>query len=55
MIAFGAEAQSLVMLGFLLAQNASSAARYQEDPTYSDSPTPAAEPLSTGRQRPSRS
>ncbi|MFI0242749.1 hypothetical protein [Streptomyces sp. NPDC016845] len=50
MIAFGAEAQSLVMLGFLLAQNATSAARYQEDPTYSDSPTAAAEPLSTRRQ-----
>ncbi|RPE39673.1 hypothetical protein EDD90_2689 [Streptomyces sp. Ag109_O5-1] len=29
MIAFGAEAQSLVVLGFLLAQNATSAARYQ--------------------------
>ncbi|MCM8555475.1 hypothetical protein [Streptomyces sp. STCH 565 A] len=36
MIAFGAEAQCLVVLGFLLAQNATSAARYQEDPTYSD-------------------
>ncbi|MFI7299415.1 hypothetical protein [Streptomyces sp. NPDC050121] len=36
MIAFGAEAQSLVVLGFLLAQNATSAARYQEDPTYTD-------------------
>lgn len=36
MIAFGAEAQSLVVLGFLLAQNATSAARYQEDPTYAD-------------------
>ncbi|MFG2329484.1 hypothetical protein ACGFMM_07650 [Streptomyces sp. NPDC048604] len=36
MIAFGAEAQSLVVLGFLLAQNATSAARHQEDPTYSD-------------------
>ncbi|WKK21334.1 hypothetical protein QZH56_20965 [Streptomyces olivoreticuli] len=33
LIAFGAEAQSLVMLGFLLAQNATSAARHQEDPT----------------------
>lgn len=33
MIAFGAEAQSLVILGFLLAQNATSAARYQQDPT----------------------
>ncbi|QUW85435.1 hypothetical protein SMIR_40855 (plasmid) [Streptomyces mirabilis] len=39
MIAFGAEAQSLVVLGFLLAQNATSAARYQEDPTYSDADT----------------
>ncbi|MEU4492956.1 hypothetical protein AB0F96_05740 [Streptomyces sp. NPDC023998] len=36
MIAFGAEAQSLVILGFMLAQNATSAARYAEDPTYSD-------------------
>ncbi|MFG2559980.1 hypothetical protein [Streptomyces sp. NPDC048496] len=32
MIAFGADAQSLVILCFLLAQNATSAARYQEDP-----------------------
>ncbi|MEH6373815.1 hypothetical protein V7793_05590 [Streptomyces sp. KLMMK] len=31
LIAFGAEAQSLVMLGFLLAQNATSAARPHED------------------------
>ncbi|MER5729672.1 hypothetical protein ABT084_15250 [Streptomyces sp. NPDC002138] len=36
MIAFGADAQSLVILGFLLAQNATSAARYREDPTYAD-------------------
>lgn len=36
LIAFGAEAQSLVVLGFMLAQNAISAARYVEDPTYSD-------------------
>ncbi|MEV0113277.1 hypothetical protein AB0H77_08500 [Streptomyces sp. NPDC050844] len=36
MIAFGAEAMSLVILGFMLAQNATSAARYAEDPTYSD-------------------
>jgi hypothetical protein len=36
MIAFGAEAQSLVVLSFLLAQNATSAARCQEDPTYTD-------------------
>lgn len=43
MIAFGAEAQSLVMLGFLLAQNATSAARYQEDPLYTDSITAAAD------------
>ncbi|MEH6373830.1 hypothetical protein V7793_05665 [Streptomyces sp. KLMMK] len=33
LIAFGAPAQSLVMLGFLLAQNATSAARHHEDPT----------------------
>ncbi|WP_149826326.1 hypothetical protein [Streptomyces tailanensis] len=43
MIAFGAEAQSLVVLGFLLAQNATSAARYKEDPTYAD-----ADPETTG-------
>lgn len=36
LIAFGAEAQSLVVLGFMLGQNATSAARYAEDPTYSD-------------------
>ncbi|MFI6360726.1 hypothetical protein ACIBJF_51420 [Streptomyces sp. NPDC050743] len=36
MIAFGAEAQSLVVVGFPLAQNATSAARYKEDPTYAD-------------------
>ncbi|MFJ2176846.1 hypothetical protein ACIOHE_28620 [Streptomyces sp. NPDC087851] len=36
MIAFGAEAQSLVILGFMLAQNATSHARYTEDPTYAD-------------------
>ncbi|MEV0092624.1 hypothetical protein [Streptomyces sp. NPDC050738] len=36
LIAFGAEAQTLVVLGFMLAQNASSAARYAEDPEYSD-------------------
>ncbi|MFD5748214.1 hypothetical protein [Streptomyces sp. NPDC127033] len=36
MIAFGAEAQSLVILGFMLAQNATSHARYIEDPTYAD-------------------
>ncbi|GAA3130685.1 hypothetical protein GCM10010521_15900 [Streptomyces rameus] len=35
MIAFGAEAQSLAVRGFLLAQNATSAARYEETP-----PTP---------------
>ncbi|GAB2879200.1 hypothetical protein GCM10027074_54420 [Streptomyces deserti] len=39
MIAFGAESQSLVVLGFLLAQNATSAARYKEDPTYADAGT----------------
>ncbi|MGW7002056.1 hypothetical protein ACWGCW_04265 [Streptomyces sp. NPDC054933] len=33
LIAFGVEAQSLVMLGFMLAQNASSAARHREDPS----------------------
>ncbi|MFD0378046.1 hypothetical protein [Streptomyces sp. NPDC127112] len=43
MIAFGADAQSLVILGFLLAQNATSAARFQEDPTYSDADAEAAE------------
>ncbi|MFJ7629810.1 hypothetical protein ACIQZN_25265 [Streptomyces sp. NPDC097595] len=43
MIAFGAEAQSLVVLGFLLAQNATSAARYQEDPAYNDATTEAAD------------
>lgn len=52
MIAFGAEAQSLVILGFLLAQNATSAARYQEDPTYSDTVTAG---LSSDRREPSRS
>ncbi|MFI6699951.1 hypothetical protein ACIBJC_13420 [Streptomyces sp. NPDC050509] len=36
MIAFGAEAQSLVILGFVLAQNTTSHARYTEDPTYTD-------------------
>lgn len=54
MIAFGAEAQSLVILGFLLAQNATSAARYQEDPTYSDTDTVTAD-LSSDRPEPSRS
>ncbi|GGN62065.1 hypothetical protein GCM10011579_028870 [Streptomyces albiflavescens] len=47
MIAFGAEAQSLAGLGFLLAQNATSAARYKDDPTYTDAgltPTPAQRP-----------
>ncbi|MFJ8018732.1 hypothetical protein [Streptomyces sp. NPDC096311] len=39
MIAFGAAAQSLVVLGFLLAQNATSSARYKEDPTYADAGT----------------
>jgi hypothetical protein len=43
LIAFGAEAQSLVVLGFLLAQNATSAARYMEDPTHSDADAEAAE------------
>ncbi|MGW2326493.1 hypothetical protein ACWC5C_12070 [Streptomyces sp. NPDC001700] len=52
MIAFGAEAQSLVVLGFLLAQNATSAARYHEDPTYADAQT--TDPSSTPPQ-PSRS
>jgi hypothetical protein len=54
MIAFGAEAQSLVVLGFLLAQNATSAARYQEDPTYTDADTEATG-LSDGPQQPPRS
>ncbi|MFI6766622.1 hypothetical protein [Streptomyces sp. NPDC050355] len=54
MIAFGAEAQSLVFLGFLLAQNATSAARYQEDPTYSDAHTETAD-LSSDRRELSRS
>ncbi|MGI5469311.1 hypothetical protein [Streptomyces sp. CA-132043] len=53
-IAFGAEAQSLVMLGFLLAQNATSAARHQEDPLYTDSVTAAAE-LHSGRRSTSQS
>ncbi|MFC9424686.1 hypothetical protein [Streptomyces sp. NPDC056987] len=35
-IAFGAEAQSLVILGFMPARNAASHARYTEDPTYAD-------------------
>ncbi|MFK0257441.1 hypothetical protein [Streptomyces sp. NPDC090445] len=43
MIAFGADAQSLVILGFLLAQNATSAARYQEDPAYTDADAETAE------------
>ncbi|WP_328690389.1 hypothetical protein OHA74_14590 [Streptomyces phaeochromogenes] len=54
MIAFGAEAQSLVVLGFLLAQNATSAARYQEDPAYSDSDTESAD-LSDDTAEPRRS
>ncbi|MFZ3498275.1 hypothetical protein ACODT5_34475 [Streptomyces sp. 5.8] len=45
MIAFGADAQSLVILGFLLAQNATSAARYREDPTYADADAETAEGL----------
>ena len=43
MIAFGADAQSLVVLGFMLAQNATSAARYTEDSTYSDANAEAAD------------
>ncbi|MEU3006586.1 hypothetical protein [Streptomyces sp. NPDC007020] len=43
MIAFGADAQSLVILGFLLAQNATSSARFQEDPTYTDADDETAE------------
>ncbi|WP_157856925.1 hypothetical protein [Streptomyces sp. PRh5] len=54
MIAFGAEAQSLVILGFLLAQNATSAARYHEDPTYTDAHPETAD-LSRHRRQPSRS
>ncbi|MBT2458754.1 hypothetical protein [Streptomyces sp. ISL-86] len=42
-IAFGADAQSLVILGFLLAQNATSAARYREDPTHADADAETAE------------
>lgn len=45
MIAFGADAQSLVILGFLLAQNATSAARYREDPTCADADAETAEGL----------
>ncbi|MFD9008063.1 hypothetical protein [Streptomyces sp. NPDC059552] len=45
MIAFGAYAQSLVILGFLLAQNATSAARYREDPAYADAEAETAEGL----------
>ncbi|MFD8889977.1 hypothetical protein [Streptomyces sp. NPDC059566] len=45
MIAFGAYAQSLVILGFLLAQNATSAARYREDPAYADAEAKTAEGL----------
>ncbi|MFC7977864.1 hypothetical protein ACFUT3_21810 [Streptomyces cinereoruber] len=51
MIAFGAEAQSLVVLGFLLAQNATSAARYQEDPTYTDATTETHETSSNDTRR----
>ncbi|MEU8870169.1 hypothetical protein AB0D24_03230 [Streptomyces javensis] len=54
MIAFGAEAQSLVVLGFLLAQNATSAARYHEDPTYADAHPETAD-LSRKHREPSRS
>ncbi|MFE3827197.1 hypothetical protein [Streptomyces sp. NPDC059092] len=36
MITFGAEAQSLAILGFPLAQNATSHARHTEDPTHAD-------------------
>jgi hypothetical protein len=46
MIVFGAEAQSLVVLYFLLAQNATGAARYQEDPTNADADAEAADSLS---------
>ncbi|AWZ08450.1 MULTISPECIES: hypothetical protein [unclassified Streptomyces] len=53
MIAFAADAQSLVILGFLLAQNATSAARYREDPTYADADAETAEgPLSGTRRGP---
>ncbi|MFD4600702.1 hypothetical protein ACFWPQ_22060 [Streptomyces sp. NPDC058464] len=51
MIAFGAEAQSLVVLGFLLAQNATGAARYQEDPTYSDAESKATDLSDKGEPR----
>lgn len=53
MIAFGAEAQTLVILGFMLAQNATSAARYTEDPTYSDAePDNTSSKTKTGGRRP---
>lgn len=51
MIAFGAEAQSLVVLGFLLAQNATSSARYQEDPTYADAGTETTDLSADGKPR----
>ncbi|MFJ9011837.1 hypothetical protein [Streptomyces canus] len=54
MIAFGADAQSLVVLGFLLAQNATSAARYREDPSYSDSGAETTD-LSGSPEQPPRS
>ncbi len=53
MIAFDAEAQSLVVLGFLLAQNATSAARYTEDPIYADAGTETTDVSNDGK--PSRS
>ncbi|MFD6334047.1 hypothetical protein ACFWGI_31310 [Streptomyces niveus] len=52
MIAFDAEAQSLAILGFLLAQNATSASRYQEDPTCTDSTTETHETTSNKTSRP---
>ncbi|MFF2922159.1 hypothetical protein ACFVTP_07035 [Streptomyces celluloflavus] len=36
LIAFGAEAQSLAVLGFTITQSSTSAARYKEGPTHSD-------------------
>jgi hypothetical protein len=43
-----------LVLGFLLAQNATSAARYHEDPTYTDAHAETAD-LSRHQREPSRS
>ncbi|MFE7315349.1 hypothetical protein ACFU7T_20040 [Streptomyces sp. NPDC057555] len=55
MIAFGTAAQSLVALGFFPPQNATSAARHQEDPTHTDAPTETTAPDNEQRPHPSRS